>query len=74
MVRGRLTATVSSERLQVLDEIGLLLGRETERERAVVMRHHVAERRESAIVIEAAFRVREEAWEAVAPFGGKRRD
>src|SRR4051812_41096149 len=65
-----------SKRLQVLREIVLLATRQPQREVLVVVVDHIGERREAAVVIEAALHVRPEAAQrrrTVAPVRRARR-
>src|SRR5512142_1788664 len=59
--RDRLRAGL--QRLQVLDEVALLRGRQREREGGVVVRDDRGQVGEAAVVIEAALGVREQALE-----------
>src|SRR4029450_9156433 len=53
----------SSERLQVLDEFGLLLRAQSQVEALIVVIDHVAVGREAAVVVEASLLLCEEALE-----------
>src|SRR5690606_20161561 len=59
-----------SERLQILDQIRFLTLAEAESEESVVVVDDVGERREAAVVIEAALRVRPEALQRRRPIVG----
>ena len=56
-------SVVSSERLEVLDKVALLLFAEAEPEGTIVVVHNIAQRGESPVVEEAAFHMREETTE-----------
>src|SRR5438045_3711467 len=74
-IRGeaRILLRSASKRLQIFHQIGLLILRELERERRIIVVYDIPQRGEPAIVVEAPLLVREEPPERRGPVALVRR-